>query len=199
MTASSATNDVESPPSWLDALLPRRDARYLVTVAAAAVASMVALGTTLGANRHLPAYLAFGAWTAVIAAGDAVTKRIPNKLNVGALASGLTLLAQCGMSRPALFAQALVGAAIAFAGYFVLWLVAPAGMGMGDVKLAPYLGAHLAYAGWTALARGLLLGFFLQAAFVLLGMVTRRIGRRSHVPHGPAMCTGAIVSLVSVF
>jgi leader peptidase (prepilin peptidase)/N-methyltransferase len=199
VAALSVPADVERAPSWLDALLPRRDARYVVATGLAAIAAMVALGTTLGANRYLPAYLAFGAWTAVIAAGDAVTKRIPNKLNVAALASGLTLLGVCGMARPSLFAQALVGAAIAFVGYFVLWLVAPAGMGMGDVKLAPYLGAHLAYAGWTALARGLLLGFLLQAAFVVLLMATRRIGRRSHVPHGPAMCIGAIVSLVSVF
>jgi leader peptidase (prepilin peptidase)/N-methyltransferase len=72
-------------------------------------------------------------------------------------------------------------------------------MGMGDVKLAPFLGAHLAYAGWTALARGLLFGFFAQAAIVVVLMASRRVGRRSHVAHGPAMCIGAIVSLVSVF
>src|SRR5688500_20401279 len=128
MTAPTVTTDVEPAPTWLDALLPRRDARYLAVTALAAVAAMVALGTTLGANRHLPAYLAFGAWTAVIAAGDAVTKRIPNKLNVAALASGLTLLALCGLSRPSLFAHALLGAAIAVAGYFVLCLVAPGGL-----------------------------------------------------------------------
>ena len=94
----------------------------------------------------------------------------------------------------------MLGAVIAFVAYFVLWVVAPAGMGLGDVKLAPYLGAHLAYAGgWTALGRGLLFGFFAQAAIVVVLLATRRIGRRSHVPHGPAMCIGAIVSLVSVF
>jgi leader peptidase (prepilin peptidase) / N-methyltransferase len=161
--------------------------------------AMAVLGFSLGANRFLPPYLAFGAWTAIIAAGDIVTKRIPNKLNAAALGTGMALLALSGIASPSLIGRALFGAVIAFVAYFVLWVVAPAGMGMGDVKLAPYLGAHLAYAGWTALARGLLFGFFAQAAIVVVLMAIRRVGRRSHVPHGPAMCIGAIVSLVSVF
>jgi leader peptidase (prepilin peptidase)/N-methyltransferase len=199
VTAPATPAGLEQAPSWLDAVLPRRDGRYLIATAAAAVGAMAVLGTSLGANRYLPPYLAFGAWTAVIAAGDVVTKRIPNKLNAAALTSGAVLLALAGIATPSLIARAALGAVIAFAAYFVLWVVAPAGMGMGDVKLAPYLGAHLAYAGWTALARGLLFGFFAQAAIVLVLMATRRVGRRSHVPHGPAMCIGAIVSLVSVF
>jgi leader peptidase (prepilin peptidase)/N-methyltransferase len=197
--ATTPDVDVESAPGWLDALLPRRDARYVATTAAAGVLAMAVLGVRLGANRFLPPYLAFGAWTAVIAAGDVVTKRIPNKLNAAALGSGLALLTLAGAGTPLFIVRALLGATIAFVVYFVLWAVAPAGMGMGDVKLAPYLGAHLAYAGWNALARGLLYGFFAQAAIVVVLMATRRAGRRSHVPHGPAMCIGAIVSLVSVF
>lgn len=183
-------------PSWSRAVLPRRDGRYLAAVALSAVVAMAALGTTAGATRALWAYLALGAWASLIGAADAVTGHIANKANGAALLSGLVLLAVASSASPSLFGRVLLGAALSFVAYFLLWAVAPAAMGMGDVKLAPYLGAHLAYVGWTALVRGLVFGFLAQAAMVVMLLAIGRINRRTHVPHGPAMCIGAIASLV---
>ena len=84
-------------------------------------------------------------------------------------------------------------AAIGAGGFFlVLALVYPAGLGMGDVKLAAFLGAWLGSEVIVALAVGSLLGA--GAALVVLG--TRRSeGRRALLPYGPWLAAGGVAAL----
>ena len=75
---------------------------------------------------------------------------------------------------------------------FLALLAYPAGMGMGDVKLALLLGAMLG----KTVAVGLLIGCVaaLVPAFVLLarhGMAARKMG----IPFGPFLAFGAVVAL----
>ena len=82
-----------------------------------------------------------------------------------------------------------------FAAFLVLALVAPSGMGMGDVKLAALLGLYLGWLGWPAVALGAAAGFVVQAVVALALLATRRIGLRGELPFGPAMLAGAALVL----
>jgi leader peptidase (prepilin peptidase)/N-methyltransferase len=84
-------------------------------------------------------------------------------------------------------------AALAAGGFFFLVaLVYPAGLGMGDVKLAAFLGAWLGRDVFVALVVGSLLGAVLAVA--ILGL-RPGAGRKSTLPYGPALAAGGIVAL----
>jgi leader peptidase (prepilin peptidase)/N-methyltransferase len=153
-----------------------------------------------GASWALPAYLALaaaGVWLAVV---DLRTRRLPDRVVLPALGAGVLLLAVAalaGHDLPAL-GRAAAGAALAFAGHLVLALVAPAGLGMGDVKLAAVLGLHLAWLGWAALVDGVLAGFVVQAVLAAVLLATRRVALRGYVPFGPAMLAGAALVIAAI-
>lgn len=79
-----------------------------------------------------------------------------------------------------------------------IWLVTRgAGMGLGDVKLAPVLGATL---GWISLGSaivGLATAFILAAAVAVILLLTRRVHRRTAVAFGPFMLAGAALGLIA--
>ena len=84
-------------------------------------------------------------------------------------------------------------AAIGAGGFFlVLALVYPAGLGMGDVKLAAFLGAGLGREVIVGLALGSLLGA--GAALVVLGTRGPE-GRRALLPYGPWLAAGGVAAL----
>ena len=81
---------------------------------------------------------------------------------------------------------------------FVLpyYLTAKRGMGLGDVKLAPVLGAALGAVGWGASLVGLFAGFALGA---VVGLAMMRFGsahRKTKMPYGPFLLTGALFGLL---
>lgn len=80
--------------------------------------------------------------------------------------------------------------------YGGIWLfTAGRGMGLGDVALAPLLGAVLGAVGASASVVGLVAGFVLGAGVGVALIVFGRAGRRSRVPHGPFMLVGAVAGL----
>ncbi len=81
--------------------------------------------------------------------------------------------------------------------YGIPWLVYPAGMGRGDVKVAALLGMVAGYLGWPHLAVGGLLGPLIGGLVVAVGMAMRKIGRRSRVPYGPALIAAAWVGFLA--
>lgn len=180
--------------TWREAIRPVPGTRYLALLAAAVAASCALVTACIGVNRVLPAYLAWAAIGATIAVVDAHTRMIPNKLVALGSIAAVPLLALADTTGPGSALRAACGAGAAFALYALLNLIAPGGMGMGDVKLAPYLGAHLAFVGWTAWTRSLLAGFLVQAVVIVVLIAARRAGRRSMVAHGPAMWIGALVA-----
>jgi leader peptidase (prepilin peptidase)/N-methyltransferase len=85
---------------------------------------------------------------------------------------------------------------VAFGGLFLLlWLVYPAGMGYGDVRLSGVLGLALGYAGWGALVVGVLAAFTLGAVGGLLLSALRLVDRRSY-PFGPFLLLGALAGVL---
>jgi leader peptidase (prepilin peptidase) / N-methyltransferase len=85
-------------------------------------------------------------------------------------------------------------AALGAAGFLLLpWLVRPAAMGLGDVKLALLIGAALGASVVAALAVAF------AAAAALGAVLAARFGaraRRMAVPFGPFLAGGAVVGLV---
>ena len=80
--------------------------------------------------------------------------------------------------------------------YLVLALIAPAGLGMGDVKLAAVLGLFLGFQGWGALFVGAVLASVVGMVVGFAVLASRRGGLRSDVPFGPSMLAGALVAVV---
>jgi leader peptidase (prepilin peptidase) / N-methyltransferase len=153
-----------------------------------------------GLSWELPAFLLLAAVGVLLAVVDLRTRLLPDRLVLPALAAGtvlLTVAAVAGHDLPAL-GRAAAGAAVGFAGYLVLALVAPAGLGMGDVKLAALLGLHLAWLGWPVLVDGALAGFVVQAVLAAVLLATRRVALRGYIPFGPAMLAGAALGIALI-
>ena len=120
-------------------------------------------------------------WLAALSCYDIAERRLPNALTLPG--AGVILLSAALAGRGS---AALTGAAALTGLYLLVHLVAPAGMGAGDVKLAIGLGA---LTGCFGVQVWFLAAFGAPLLTALLGMVARiRAGGMSAVPHGPSMC-----------
>lgn len=137
----------------------------------------------------LPAYLAFAAVGIALALIDLDVRRLPDAIVLPSYVV-LTALLLIGWNTDALL-RALIGAAALGAFFFIVWFVAPGGMGFGDVKLSGVVGAMTAYLSWGTFLAGAFMGFLLGAVTGVLLMASGRAGRRSAVPFGPFMILGA--------
>jgi leader peptidase (prepilin peptidase) / N-methyltransferase len=122
---------------------------------------------------------------------DIAVHRLPDALTLPASAGTLALLAGAALSgEPGSLTRSLAAAA-ALGGVYLL-LVA-GGMGMGDVKLAPAVGALLGWHSWSAVILGTFAGFALAAVFSVVLLATRMATRKDHVAFGPFVLGGALV------
>lgn len=167
-------------------------ARYpLVEAGTGLMFALVALrfaGETEG-WRLLPAYLTFAAVSVALALIDLDVHRLPDVIVLPSYPV-LALLLAIGGDGDALVRAAL-GAVGLGAFFFVVWYVAPGGMGFGDVKLSGLVGAMTAYLTWGTLLVGAFLGFVLGAVAGVLLMAGGKAGRKTAVPFGPFMVLGA--------
>jgi leader peptidase (prepilin peptidase)/N-methyltransferase len=167
---------------------------------------VVELGTaalfTLGALRfgptwELPAFLYLAGAAVLLAVIDLQHRLLPNRVVVPSIGIGAVLLAVAavGEQESGSLVRAGSGAAVLFAVFLVMALVAPSGMGMGDVKLAALLGLYLGWLGWEVLILGAAAGFVVQAVLALVLLAGRRVGLRAELPFGPAMLVGAALAI----
>uniref|UniRef100_UPI003A88FCC0 SIS domain-containing protein n=1 Tax=Streptomyces sp. Agncl-13 TaxID=3400628 RepID=UPI003A88FCC0 len=91
---------------------------------------------------------------------------------------------------------ALFGGLALGAGYLVLYLINPSGMGLGDVKLALGLGTALGWYGWPVLVTGAFAGVLYGAVYGLGMVALRRASRKTAIPLGPFMLGGAFTGVV---
>jgi leader peptidase (prepilin peptidase)/N-methyltransferase len=155
------------------------------------------VGLCLGFTWELPAFLVLAAFGMLLAAVDLRHRVLPNRVLLPAGVSGLLLLAGAAAAEgewPRLL-RAGLGAVVLFAVFLVLALIAPSGLGMGDVKLAALLGLYLGWLGWDAVVLGGAAGFVAQAVLALVLLATRRVGLRGELPFGPAMLLAAGLAL----
>ncbi len=112
----------------------------------------------------------------------------------GAFLLGLLAVASLA-SRDGRWLGAVVGFVVMGGIYLLLAVLPGGGVGGGDVRLAPLIGALLGWLGIGELVVGLAAGFLVggvAAAALLLG---RRAGLKSSIAYGPAMCLGAWVAV----
>lgn len=173
-----------------------------VRIAGAAITAIMfgAIAMRFGLSWILPALLAFAAASTVLTLVDLAEKRLPNAVIFPSLAVVAVLLL------PPTFASgewiallwALIGAAAMFAVYFLLALISPSAMGMGDVKLALVIGLLLGWFGLNAWLVGLLAAFVVGGLIAIVALLLRRVTLRGSIPFGPSMLVGALVSVLFV-
>jgi leader peptidase (prepilin peptidase)/N-methyltransferase len=171
-------------------------ARYpLVELAAAVLFGLLAWH--FGLHVVLIAYLYLGAISIALALIDIDLKKLPDALTLPSYPIAAVLLTVGALTahQPFDLARAATGGAALFALYAVLWFIYPKGMGLGDVKLAGVLGMYLGYLGWGALAVGAFLGFALGGVIGVTLMAVGRATRKSKIPFGPFMLSGAMVAV----
>lgn len=149
-----------------------------------------------------PAWVALAWCAATITRTDLARHRIPDVLNLAAVASGALLLALPGDWSA--YGRAWLAAVAVTAGMLVLALLGPSGLGMGDVKLAPALGLYLGYLGWGPVVVGVASGFVLGAVAALALLARDALARkplagslRQALPFGPFLLLGTLVGLAS--
>jgi leader peptidase (prepilin peptidase)/N-methyltransferase len=117
---------------------------------------------------------------------------IPNKLMIaGAVAAPLIL----ALTQPGELPEHLI-AAVAAGGFLLVAAIAyPAGMGMGDVKLAFVMGLFLGREVGVALLVALVVGSI--AGLAIMAHKGVAAGRKTALPFGPFLALGGLVGLLA--
>lgn len=174
--------------------LPATRARIATATITAFLCAAFAL--RLGADPVLPAFMLFAVLGVQLARIDISLHLLPNPLVLFLLLGGFILFLPpvfSGSQWPGIF-RAVTCAAILFTIYLVLAIISPAGLGMGDVKLAAPLGLYLGYLGWSQLLYGGLLGLILNGIVTVFTVARNGKKHTSDVAHGPSMI-GATVGI----
>jgi len=148
----------------------------------------------------LPALLVFTAASTVLALVDLAEKRLPNAVIFPTLGVVAVLLVPPTWASGEWIALlwAIGGSAAMFAVYFILALISPSSMGMGDVKLALVIGLLLGWFGLNAWLIGLLAAFVVGGLVAIVALVLRRVTLRGSIPFGPSMLVGTLMALLFV-
>lgn len=159
-----------------------------------------ALAAAVGLTPALPAFLFLAALAVPLALIDLKVLRLPDPLVSTAFLGGVALLAGAAAAEgtPDPLLRAFAAAALSGVAYVVLALIPGSQLGFGDVKLGAVLGLYLGWLGWFAVVAGVVLTPLVNLPLVIGLLVTRRAGRKTAVPYGPAMLAGAMVAVVLV-
>ena len=89
--------------------------------------------------------------------------------------------------------NSLGGGLVGFGILFLIAFINPAGMGMGDVRLAAFMGIITGFPGvLISLLIGVVAGGLAAALLLLVGLK----GRKDSIPFGPFLVLGAMVTLL---
>lgn len=128
---------------------------------------------------------------AVVTLTDLEQRIIPNKVLI---AGAVLCLAIALLTDPAGVPERLIAAAAAGGIFFLVALAYPAGMGLGDVKLAATMGLFLGRAVGPAILVALLVGSLVGFALIARhGSQARKMA----IPFGPFLALGGIVGLLA--
>ena len=158
-----------------------------------------ALAAATGTRPELGVWLLLAPAGVLLTAVDFRVRRLPDPLTLPFAASALVLLGLTALvpEHAGEWTTALLGSLALGVGYFVLFLINPAGMGFGDVKLALGAGAVLGWYGWPTVMLGTFAGFLLGALYGGALVVVRRAGRKTAIPFGPFLISGAFLGLLA--
>lgn len=129
---------------------------------------------------------------------DLRTKRLPREITYVTMAIGVPLLVIAALVEyddPRRIWTMAVGAALALAFMATLYVVSKGGLGDGDVRLSPLLGAYLGWLGLGFVPVGLFFGFLFGAVVGVGAMVVGRAGRKTAIPFGPFLAAGTLTAV----
>lgn len=169
-----------------------------VPLAAVCAVACAALALRVGGRPELAVWLLLVPAGVLLARVDLAVLRLPDVLTLPMTAGTAAGLGVCALlpAHAGSWPRALLGGAVLLALYFLLHLISPAGMGFGDVKLAPVLGTSLGWYGWGAVVAGTFTAFVLGAVAGLVLLALRRADRGTAIPFGPFMLAGALGGLL---
>jgi leader peptidase (prepilin peptidase)/N-methyltransferase len=177
---------------------PARFPRAELLGATAALAGAFALmALREGGSVRLAVLLVFSVAAVVISVVDLREKRVPNPvlLVAGAVVAVLAVLDAALTGAWFALLGAVIGGAALFGAYLLIAFLAPAAMGMGDVKLAALVGFVLGGAGWGAWILGVAAGVLCGGIAATIVLVARRRGPTGSLPYAPTMLLGALIGL----
>ncbi|MFI1617094.1 prepilin peptidase [Streptomyces lydicus] len=157
-----------------------------------------ALAAATGPRPELFAWLVMAPLALLMVTVDWRVRRLPDALTLSLAATGAGMLGLVALltGEVAAWRRALLAGLLLAGFYFLLYVINRSGLGLGDVKLAAGLGVALGWYGWRTLvtggAAGVLLGALYGAGLVLV----RRGGRKTPMPLGPFMISGAFCGLL---
>ncbi|MFD3871034.1 prepilin peptidase [Streptomyces sp. NPDC058623] len=194
-------------PGWLGPArcrpAPLGEHRYGTTGSGAAAAAGTAalcavLAAAVAPRPEAAVFVALAPVLILLALVDLAVHRLPDVLTLplaaataGLLGAAALLPGAAGSWRLALLGGGALGAA-----YLVLFLINPAGMGLGDVKLALPLGVALGWYGWGVWMVGAFLGFLYGALYGLGLLLRGRATRKQGFAFGPFMTAGALTGVL---
>jgi leader peptidase (prepilin peptidase) / N-methyltransferase len=150
-----------------------------------------AVALVRGLDAGLLLDLPFAAMLIAVASIDLEHHIVPNKILLPLAVWGIAITA---VVRPDSLVECLIAGAGAFIALLLTALAYPAGMGMGDVKLAGVMGLYLG----VAVLPGLLFAFFAGSVVGVAMLVRHGSGaRKKGVPFAPFMAAGALLGLLA--
>ncbi|WP_234378492.1 prepilin peptidase [Streptomyces sp. H036] len=163
--------------------------RPLVPEAAAALA-FAAIAASGASGWFAAAQYWVAACGVALALIDLAVQRLPDVFTLPACVGTLLLLAAAAVAgEPGSLGRAAAAAAVLTAVFLLMALTGA--MGLGDVKLAPAIGALLGWSSWPVLFWGAAAGFVVGAVSEVVRIAAGR-ARRTHVSFGPYMVIGAL-------
>jgi leader peptidase (prepilin peptidase)/N-methyltransferase len=185
VTAAAAAPEAQRPPLLARPVTAARYAPAYLTAVALVAASFLRFGAT----GHAVVAAGFCCVLVLLSVVDFERHILPNRIVLPAAAAVLATQIALAPDRWVEWIVAAVGASLFF---FVLAMINPAGLGMGDVKLALLLGAMLG----RDVIFALLLGS-IGVAVVGLFLLARHgsAARKRALPFGPFLAAGAVIAL----
>ncbi|MEA3376959.1 MAG: A24 family peptidase [Chloroflexota bacterium] len=153
------------------------------------------LWMTVGPSVRLVFYLIYGAIFALILVTDIERRLILNVVTYPAIVVGFV----GSFFMPAMtWWSALIGGGIGLAFFFLAAVIGHAifgsgAMGGGDVKLAAFVGL---ITGFPLVIEAILLTILIGAAVSLVLLIVGVRGLDDHVPYGPFLVAGAVITLL---
>jgi leader peptidase (prepilin peptidase)/N-methyltransferase len=134
----------------------------------------------------------FGAQLSII---DFKSHRLPNRLVGWFTASQILFIGAIGWITPDLarLTTALGIAAATMFVYLLLYLVSGGSLGMGDVKFAFPLGLCVGWYSADYWLVAIFISFLLAGLVAVIGLVTKRMTRKSRLAFGPYMFLGTLI------
>jgi leader peptidase (prepilin peptidase)/N-methyltransferase len=114
---------------------------------------------------------------------------IPDEITLGGAVLGLA----ASYFLPAGVYGSIIGLLVGGGIFFLIAVIAPGGMGGGDIKLMAAIGAFI---GWKLALLTIILGSAIGAVVGIFMIAIFGRGRKDKIPFGPFLAAGAIVSIL---